>query len=226
MDGGILMLRILMNVIKQKKVAILLIGIIVSLILAGGKFASSDIAQRHGDYLFIRTIQVNTGDDAINSKNEFDYKGFLESPANYSQFIAAIDHDTFDFTSVDSAWNRKSRYEQIEWLKNKIKVGSYKNNVIEVSVHFDANVTRNVDYMNEHGKMLADTFIKQSEESIKSINPNATFRVVNEEQSLPMVEPINRKNVMIKFAIIGFVVGLFGAIAAFFIREVAKQNKE
>ncbi len=187
---------------------------------------SSDVAQRHGDYLFIRTVQVSTGNALVDSKNEFDYKGFLESPANYSQFIDAADHNVFDFTKVDSAWNRKGRYEQIKWLTDKIKVGSYKNDVFEVSIHFDANVTRDVDYMNEHGKMLADTFIKQSEESIKSINPNATFRVVNEEQYLPVVEPINRKNVMIKFAIIGFVVGVFGAIAAFFIREVAKQNKE
>ena len=86
------MLRILMDVIRQKKVVVIFIGMMVSLILAGGKFASSDIAQRHGDYLFIRTIQVNTGDDAINSKNEFDYKGFLESPANYSQFISAANN--------------------------------------------------------------------------------------------------------------------------------------
>ena len=61
----------------------------------------------------------------------------------------------FDFTKVDSAWKRKSQYEQMDWLKKKIQVLAFRDNVFEVSIHFDANVTRDVDYMKEHGELLA-----------------------------------------------------------------------
>lgn len=204
-----------LDYIKDKALYILLIGIIFSICIAGIKYVFSDTANRHGDYLFIQTIQVEN-----QARDDFDYKGYLESPSNYYQFMRIAEKGDFDFTKVDSAWKRKSQYEQMDWLKKKIQVLAFRDNVFEVSIHFDANVTRDVDYMKEHGELLADDFIAQSEKSIKAIKPDATFKVINKETSSPIVEPINRRNLAIKFAIIGFIVGIIGSSICFILWAV------
>ena len=209
---------------KKKIGLILLIGVFGAIILSGVKFMFSDVANRHGDYLYIRTIQIET--PVVSNKSDFDYKGFLESPANYYRFIHDEENGIFDFTKVDSAWNRKSEYEKMDWLKKNIKVTSYHDNVIEFTVHFDANITRDVDYMKEHGESLTNDFVERSEKSIKAVKPEVTFKSVGEENSLPIVEPINRKSMVIKFAIIGFVVGAFVVIFLLFLWSIAKENRE
>lgn len=209
---------------KKKIGLILLIGVFGAIILSGVKFMFSDVANRHGDYLYIRTIQIET--PVVSNKSDFDYKGFLESPANYYRFIHDEENGIFDFTKVDSAWNRKSEYEKMDWLKKNIKVTSYHDNVIEFTVHFDANITRDVDYMKEHGESLTNDFVERSEKSIKAVKPEVTFKSVGEENSLPIVEPINRKSMVIKFAIIGFVVGAFVAIFLLFLWSIVKENRE
>ena len=209
------------TIFKMKIIYILFIGICCAAIMTTTKYLFSDTANRHGDYLFIQTIQVEN-----QAKDDFDYKGYLESPSNYYQFMRITEKGDFDFTKVDSAWNRKSQYEQMDWLKKKIQVLAFRDNVFEVSIHFDANVTRDVDYMKEHGDLLANDFITQSEKSLKAIKPDATFKTINKEASIPIVEPINRRNLAIKFAIIGFIIGIIGSSICFFLWAVAQDNRK
>lgn len=211
------------KIVKKKIGLILLAGIIGAILISGVKFMFSDVANRHGDYLYIRTIQIET--PVVSNKSDFDYRGFLESPANYYRFIHDEENVNFDFTKVDSSWNRKNEYEKMDWLKRNIKVSSYHDNVIEFTVHFDANITRDVAYMKEHGELLTNDFVEQSEKSIKAVKPEATFKIAGEENSLPIVEPINRKSMVVKFAVIGFVIGAFVAIFLLFLWSIAKENR-
>lgn len=214
----------LLAIIKKKFILILLAGIIGAGCVSSIKYMFSDVAQRHGDYLFIQTIQVELSDGNIVTKDDFDYKGFLESPSNYYSFIHTAEKGDFDFSKIDSAWERKNAYERMDFLKQKIHVSYFRNNVFEVSMQFDANVTRDVDYMKEHAELLMNDFVSQSEKSIQDVKPNAKFKVINKESSIPVVEPINRKNLAIKFAVIGFIVGAFSSIICFFLWTVAKES--
>lgn len=207
--------------LKKKIILIFCIGVLASIGLTGVKYLLSDVATRHGDYLFIQTIQVKT---EIKEKDDFNYKGFLESPANYFQFMRIAENGDFDFSKVDSAWKQKSQYEQMDWVRKKIQVFSYNDNIIEVTAHFDANATQDVDYMRTHGKLLVDDFVNQCEQSIAKVKPGTTFNIVGREESFPVVEPINRKNMLIKFAIIGFIVGAIGSAFLFFLWGIRKQQ--
>ena len=208
-------------VLKKNVVCLFFIGIILAICLAGVKYLFSDIAIRHGDYLFIQTIQVEN-----QTKDDFDYKGFLESPSNYYQFMHTAENGDFDFTKIDSAWKQKSQYEQMDWLKKKIQVAAFRDNVFEVTIHLDANITRDVNYMKNHGVLLAEDFVAQSEKSIKAIKPNADFKVISTEASLPVIEQINRKTLVIKFAVIGFIVGFIGSALCFYFWAVAKEHRK
>ena len=65
---------VIFTVFKMKILYILFIGVCCAAIIATAKYLFSDIANRHGDYLFIQTIQVEN-----QVKDDFDYKGYLES---------------------------------------------------------------------------------------------------------------------------------------------------
>lgn len=209
------------KICRNKILYIIIIGILMAIICSGIKLLFSDVATRTGSYLFTRTVQVVQNQ----VKDDFDYRGFLEAPGNYYQFIKNAEQSDFDFTKVDSAWKRKNETEQIDWLKKHIKIENYKGNVVSVTVTFDANVTRDVDYMNQHGKLLAHDFVNQSEKSIRAVMPEAEFKVINEEQALPIVTPINRKKMIIEFAIIGFALGVFGSTTCFYLWEVSKEHR-
>lgn len=206
-------------VLKRNIIYILFIGFIFAAGFAGAKYLFSDIAIRHGDYLFIQTIKVEN-----QLKDDFDYKGFLESPSNFYQFMNKVENGDFDFTKIDSTWKQKSKYEQMDWLKKRIQIASFRDNVFEVTIHFDANITRDMDYMKEYGPLLAEDFVLQSKKSITEIKPEATFKEVGTEASFPIVEPINRKAMIIEFAVIGFIVGFMGSTGCIFIRERVKKH--
>lgn len=210
------------NILKKKFIYIFIIGILSALVCSGVKLLFSDIATRTGSYFFTRTVQVFQNQ----VRDDFDYKGFLESPANYYQFVKEAEKGDFDFTKVDSAWGRKSETEQMDWLRQHIQVANYRGNVISITIYFDANITRDVNYMSEHGLLLTNDFVKQSQKSIRTVIPDATFKVINEEQATPVITPIDRKKVAIKFAIIGFLVGIIGAAICFYLWSIAKEYRK
>ena len=79
----------------MKILYILFIGVCCAAIIATAKYLFSDIANRHGDYLFIQTIQVEN-----QVKDDFDYKGYLESPSNYYQFMRITEKGDFDLAKA------------------------------------------------------------------------------------------------------------------------------
>ena len=215
----------ILQTIKRKYIIIIIITLLMACFMGGMKFLFSDSSQRHGDYLYVRTVQVINPDVTKDDKESFDYKGYLESPSNFFLFLNNIPKDKFDMNKIDSAWERKNTYEQMDWLKKKIQVSSYRANLFEVTVHLDANITHDTKYMKEHGPFLVDEFVNQSELAIKEINPNISFKTLNSEEALPIVEPFNRKSGLVNFAIIGALMGLIGSIMILTIIKYFKENK-
>lgn len=214
---------VLVQTLKKKIVYIVILGILMGIALGAVKVLFSDIANRHGDYYFIRTVQVQSAAVPSGVQDNFDYREFLNSPGNYYQFLRKAGQGDFNFSKIDSAWNRKSQAEQMDWLKEKLQVTSFRDGVFQVSLHLDANITRDVDYMKKHGQLLTDDFVQVSEQSIKKVKPDAVFKIVGQEQSYPVVEPVNRKKMMLKFGVIGFVAGLFGSTVCFYLWALRKE---
>lgn len=218
--------RTFAQTLKRKYIYIIAIGVLVGIVIAGVKMLFSDVANRHGDYYFIRTVQVESSMDPEHTKDRFNYRDFLNSPANYYNFIRKAEHNNFDFGKIDSSWKRKSQSEQINYLKKKIQIDAYGDGVFQVAFHFDANVTRDVEYMKKHGELLADDFIQQSENAIRTVKPDVIFHIIGKETSYPVIEPINRNAVMKKYGIIGFIVGVFGSTVFFYLYALRKEYKK
>ena len=113
----------------------------------------------------------------------------------------------------------------MNWLKSKIHISSFHGNAFEVVIHFDPNITNDVEYLNRHGDFLADNFVKQSEKTIQEVAPNVSFSVVSSEKTIPRVIEKNQKSAMVKTGIIGFFVGCIGMAAIVFLHRLRKMNQ-
>lgn len=184
---------------------VIILAICCSILGAGIKYMFTDTAVRNGDYLFLQIITLQNRSGNIGSN--FDYVGFWRSSSNLDKFISNVSADDFDFTKVDSAWNRKSRSQQIDWIKNNIIVSSFKGNVCEIGFKFDGNITPDSEYMNSHLPILSDQLVKQSEKSLEDAMPEISFETIGTSDIRPTVVPIDRQKAAIKYGILGFVVG-------------------
>lgn len=211
----------LLDIIRKNILVILAVGILAALLLSGVRWMFSDNTVKTGDYTFVRMVRVEN--DAEN--NQLTVDAFLNSATNYYHFIENTPEEGFDFTSVDSAWKRKNVNEQMNWLKGKIQISSFRGNAFEVVIHFDPNITNDAEYLNRHGDFLADNFVKQSEKTIQKVAPNVSFSVVSSEKTIPQVVEKNQKSAMVKTGIIGFFVGCIGMAAIIFLYRLRKMNQ-
>lgn len=211
----------LLDIIRKNILVILAVGILVALLLSGVRWMFSDNTVKTGNYTFVRMVRVENDEE----NNQFAVDAFLNSATNYYHFIKNTPEEGFDFASVDSAWKRKNVNEQMNWLKGKIQISSFRGNAFEVVIHFDPNITNDVEYLDRHGDFLADNFVKQSEKTIQEVVPNVSFSVVSSEKTIPLVIEKNQKSAMVKTGIIGFFVGCIGMVAIIFLHSLRKMNQ-
>lgn len=211
------MINNLRLIINHKKYIILTMGILFALAIMAAKYMFTDTAVRHGKYQYVRMVQVENQ----NNPN-FDYNAFLNSPANYYQYIENVNQD-FDFTKINSAWKRKTKSEQIDWLKTHIKVTSFHSNAFAISVDFDGNITPDVAYMKQHGNLIVDDFIRAGEISLTKIVPDVSFKIVSRDQTIPEIQNIDRKNGLVKFGFLGFLCGVIVTISVLYLIEWKKD---
>lgn len=217
------MINNLRLIIKNKKSVILTAGILFALAIMVAKYMFTDTAVRHGNYQYVRMVQVKNQ----NNPN-FDYNAFLNSPANYYQYIENVNQD-FDFTKINSAWKRKTKLEQVDWLKTHIKITIFHSNAFVISVNFDGNITPDVDYMKQHGSLIVDDFIRAGEISLTKIVPEASFKIVSQDQTIPEIQNIDREKGLVKFGFLGFLCGIIVTIGVLYLIEwkksILKENK-
>lgn len=210
-------------IINNKKCIILTAGIIFSLAIMTAKYMFTDTAVRHGNYQYVRMVQVENQ----NNPN-FDYNAFFNSPANFYQYIENVNQD-FDFAKINSAWKRKTKSEQINWLKTHIKITSFHSNAFVISVNFDGNITPDIDYMKQHGSLIVDDFIRAGEISLTKIVPEASFKIVSQDQTIPEIQNIDRENGLVKYAFLGFLFGIIIIIGVLYLiewkRSILKENR-
>lgn len=211
----------LIDIIRKNILVILAVGILAALLLSGVRWMFSDNTVKTGDYTFVRMVRVQTEKE----NSQFAYDAFLNSSTNYYHFLENISEDEFDFTYVDSAWKRKNLYEQMKWLKEKVQITSFHGNVFEVTIRFDPNLINDVEYINKQGDFLADNFIKQSEEMIQEVTPDASFNVIDREKTIPQVIEKKQNNVLLKTGVIGFFIGCIGSSVVIFLHRLRRINQ-
>jgi hypothetical protein len=67
-----------------------------------------------------------------NQLDIFNYLGIVNINRNCESFLEHTDGKNFDYTKVNSSWNRINQYSKIEWIRQQMKLQDYNDIILEI----------------------------------------------------------------------------------------------
>lgn len=209
-----------------KKIGIiLLVGILCSLALVFEKNRSSDFRVESGDFCITCLTKITDSDD-MNPNFEFNYGQIIGTNTNMNDFLEVTEsNNKFDYNKIYGNWRTISGIKKAEWLRDHFKTYTAHNGgAWEFRFLIKENEPKDVSYLDENASEFMRTFIIQSEKTIKLVRPNAKVEILKETIFRPENKVLPKKSVLIKYGIIGFVLGVIVASMVFFVRTLGKNR--
>lgn len=211
-DAG--MMKVAQNTIKHYWVKILLIGILFAIVFCGYKEYKGNYVIQSGDILIGRQVQL------INYVDRQDHIKFdqLNSSGTILYEFYKHNQNEFDYDKMIPGWNTKSDYQKIEWLKKHIIVKDYGAGNLEFRFDFMKSEPKNLTYLKINGGKYLDSYLG----FLKEKNLIQAFVVKEQMDVFPHSEVTNKRNVLLKYGIIGFILGSILSATILFVREIYK----
>lgn len=207
-------LKIAKKMVEKYWRRILIIGIFFSIIFCGYKEYTGKYVIQSGDVLIGRQIQlVNYAD----RQDRIKFDQLVSSDTILYEFYIQ-NKDSFKYDKINPGWNTKSDFQKIEWMKKHIIVKDYGAGNLEFRFDFMKSEPKNLTYLKENGGKYIDNYLEFLEEK------NVISKYVIKEQMdvFPQSEVIDKRGVLFKYGIIGFILGTILSSTLFFIREIYK----
>ena len=217
------------KILLKKAAAILLIGLLGALCAFGFKFLFTPATYIKGDFIYNRIIQVENLKDLTNPNFEFNYIGIINTNNSILKFIEKTDDKVFDYSKINSRWKRINRQEQVGWLRGRIRMYNYRDNVYEIVFSVPSSYVSDISYLSKNVGAFMDAFVLNGHELILGVKPHAIIKTVNSTMLLPEELNNDKKAIALKYAIYGFIAGAFLSIAVFigvpFFKELQKSSE-
>lgn len=208
------MMKVAQNIIKRFWVKILLVGIFFTIVFCGYKEYKGNYVIQSGDVLIGRQIQL------LNYTDRQDHVRFDQLTSSGTILYEFYKHNQneFDYEKMIPGWKTKSDFQKIEWLKKHIIVKDYGAGNLEFRFDFMKSEPKNLAYLKNNGGKYLDSYL----DFLKENTLIQTYIVKEQMNVFPQSEAINKKRVLLKYGIIGFILGTLLSTAIFFVREIYK----
>jgi len=198
------------TIIIHKAVYIVIIGILGALCAVGAKYLLTPEITLKGDFIYSRVIKITDS-----NKTAFNYAGLIVGNASYANFIKNANTQAFDYSKVYSNWNRIDDQKKIEWLQRSIRVRGYKDNTFEFSYLIPSSHISDLPYLEKNGEKWMDGFMLNAGQMLKKARPQAKIQTVKSSFISPKVIKNDKRSILLKNAVYGFVAGIFVSTAVF-----------
>lgn len=198
----------------NKMMFVLILGIIVASGLILEKHFTTNTLIQSGPFIFSKNIKIES--DVTN--DPFRYDLYLEYTGNIIPYIDRTERK-FDYLQLDAAWNSKNRQEQGDWIKQHFSIDYFGDNIYGVALIFKDNDYKDFDYIKENGEQILNSYI----EYLGSIRQDDNIEILSGNTIEPQTTYISPKRILIKYGIIGFMLGVF---LAFLVLIVVSSRKE
>lgn len=190
------------NIIKRKWIIIILTGVLFSVLFMGFKYSTKDsyTLAPNGDVYIAEVIKINNYPDQ-NDTLKYD-KYFASTTYLYSFYKSS--KDTYDYEKLSPGWKNKTDSQKLEWMNKHLIVKYFGAGRVEISLDIKKSDAMDLAYLNNHGKEYVDSFVS----FLNSKDTLGEYQVVDTIESIPENLTINNKNVIVKYGIIGFVLGI------------------
>lgn len=219
-------LELLKRTFIEKISIILFVGILCSMALVFEKNRSSDFMVESGDFCITCLTKITDSDD-MNPNFEFNYGKIIETNTNMNDFLEVTEsNNKFDYNKIYGNWRTISGIKKAKWLRDHFKTFTAHNGgAWEFSFLVKENEPKDVAYLNKNASEFMRTFIDQSEKTIKLVRPNAKIEILKETIISPENKVLPKKRILIKYGIIGFVLGVIIATMVFFVKTLGKSRE-
>ena len=222
MDERFLLIK---NTIFTKITTILLCGILCAgLLVAEKAFFTKFSIQVGGEVMAEYIFSVANPVDKPDPKKKLNYPWMMHSNPNLARFIKIMEGRKFDFSKLEPNWNKLSDLEKMNWLKRHISVQYLQGNNGKIRFYLRQREVLDLAYLKKNCQVLLDAFIQAAAESCRKVNPNASIKVSGKHFAFPKEIPLSRNDILLKYGLIGFILGCLLRILIVLVPVLRKQD--
>ena len=200
--------------IKKRWLRIIVSGIIFATIFCCYKEYKGDYIIQSDDILIGKQIQlVDYPDrqdriklDELTRTRTVLYDFYLESK------------DQFNYVQMIPGWDNKSDYQKIDWLQKHIKVNDYGAGNLEIRFDILKREVKDLAYLKENGEKYINSYV----EFLKRENIISTYKINAEMAVFSTTKIINKKDILVKYGLIGFILGSVFMFTIYLIKELRR----
>ncbi len=162
----------------------------------------------------------------INPNFEFNYTGIINSNNSFLKFIEQTDGKIFDYKKINSRWKRINQQQKVAWLGQRVRMYNFHDNVLEIVFTVPSSNISDASYLRNNADAFMDAFISNGNKMIREIRLHATIKTVNRSVIVPEEVQSDKKKIALKFALYGFIAGVFLSAAIFIGIPLFKEAQE
>lgn len=219
-------LGFLRNVFIKKISVILVVGMICAIIAGTEKYFTNDVQTKTGTAVAIQRIKFVDPDEHENIYHAFNYNQFMKSPGNVCKFVemtANADVDEIDMKVLDADWYKMDIVKKYKWIEKNLFIVDLGDNQYELTVVADASMPKDaVNFGNGVEKFLM-FFMKTTLSELRETKPNVSLDIIYTKIIEPEVLLLPQRDIVIKYAIVGFFLGCILSTVGVFTVALRKQ---
>lgn len=211
------------NQFVRKLCFVFLSGLVCSVALTLEKSQTSDFKIESGNFVTTAFCVVNDSREGLNSNYEINYGNIINSNSNLKRFLRNT-ANTINYSCINRNWESLVEDKKLTWLRDHMKTYPSHAGIIEFVFYLNENEPKDIEYLKNNANQLMDSFIATSAATIKSIRSESTIKVIDKTVVLPEYRILEKKQILIKYAIIGFVLGAILSMLVLLIAALGRKK--
>lgn len=215
----------LKEVFYKKIRIIILFSFLCACALVAEKYYTSDFMVQSGGFCITAIANINDPERMQNPYIELEYGKLIRTNSNFADFLSTTEKtNKYDFNKVYGNWKNLQGEKKYEWMRKHINVYNAHNGVVEFSIEIKENEPKDITYLKENADEIMDDFVKQSEQTINAVRPGTKIEIKRKTMTIPENIYLSKKSIMIKYGIIGFILGGCLATLVIFIKTLGIER--
>lgn len=205
--------RLVVDNLIKKWWIILSVSVALSIIFGYVKSNDSNYVVKSGPIWITRIVKIDDYDmiSPSNVNAPFQYNAYMQAYPVLKKFLEKSSQK-YDYEKFCLNWNKMTEVEHYEWMQKHIFVNQFGAGIYEICFKFDSNDTKDFTYIRSNGESYIADYIIFSDEILQGYNKSSKLIVKDSNSIYSNKIKIDKKDVVQKHAVIGFICGFLVSI--------------
>lgn len=196
----------LLKYLRSKIVIILGIAVVVSALLVLEKSLFTDFQIQHGNYASEIVLKVDIPNSGYYDKT-LNYEVLLTSSTMANKFFDINEKKSIDLTGINKNFEHYSQNEKRAWFQRNLKIKNLGDNTVQIDLSIPPDTPSDMNYLDKNFKNYYMNYVQVISDEIRAIEPGSNARIISTLEDTPEFKEVSRMSVLIKYGVIGFIMG-------------------